>query len=677
MKKFSAVSSQLAAIAALLLLWSGIAFGQAGAGVRIPNGPSYPATANFGAVFYNTSVPSIAVCNNSPTCTSSGQWWVPPGGSCGGSCANLTLSNLAGTTAIPVTLYSATNTALVLQGAAGTATYNPGTASLIGGTAYSGSAQTGAAAYVTGGTGGTGGGGPVYIESGGAVSNYASGTLSVFTAPGAGSGAAGNVYLYAGNGGTTGAGGSIFGQAGHMGTIGSTGNGYWSLAGGGASYATCSPLSGYQCAFLLLAGATGAGPGEIDLTGGGSSLGIVRLSNMSLAYYADATYPLDLTTQRPTHAYFSGNIYATATGAGLTGAFSSLAAGATLSTQNAANWHAEGQYGGTAVSQTGTMSMIFGAGGTVQTSFNGGSSNTVAYTSSNITGPTGTILPNCTATGTGAWELAKFSTNTGTPCFVITATTDVSGIYGVVASGNGTSGSATVLATGQAQLLLDGSPTANDFVVESTSAAGKGHDSGSSCPIGSETIGRIVSTSPDGNGAYTVLLGTFGCGGTGAPGLLLSPNGVSTSSPVSFSGSTYTATLWGFYLATPLTTSTARWYVVGADTGSCTYDLGILNTAGSIVVHTGNQTAATLGMNGASAFHSYAWLSSAILQPGKYYFAMAASAISGCATLGYTSNASFAGAVVESVTVPGTLNNGMTIPSDGWVTSNTPFFAAN
>src|ERR1700677_4969780 len=275
-KKFSILSSRfsvvLLAIALVVLSFSGAAVAQRGTGTPIVYGTAFPTYGPYGVEFINTSTPALYLCINSGGCNSS-QWTIVTGsgGTCSASCANLTLSNLSGTTAIPVPLYSATNTNLLVAGAAGTATYNPGTSSLVGGAAYSGSSQAGAATYVTGGLGGTSGGGAVYVESGGAVSGDPSGAVNIFTAPGVGAGAAGNLYLYAGNGGATGAGGNIFGQAGHTGTLTTTGNGYISLAGGGASYTTCSPLSGYQCAFLLLAGATGAGPGEIDLTGGGST----------------------------------------------------------------------------------------------------------------------------------------------------------------------------------------------------------------------------------------------------------------------------------------------------------------------------------------------------------------------------------------------------------------------
>jgi hypothetical protein len=179
------------------------------------------------------------------------------------------------------------------------------------------------------------------------------------------------------------------------------------------------------------------------------------------------------------------------------------------------------------------------------------------------------------------------------------------------------------------------------------------------------------------SGAGAIADSGIVAGPYGTIGIMLSPAGASTSSPISFSATALKAELWGFYVYAPITTTTARWFVVGADTGSCTYDLGILNTSGNIVVRTGNKTAATLGMTGASAFHSYSWAASATLQPGKYYLAIAASATSGCATLGYTYNATFAGNVPETVSSPGTLNNGMAVPADSWADSNTPVFIAN
>jgi hypothetical protein len=201
---------------------------------------------------------------------------------------------------------------------------------------------------------------------------------------------------------------------------------------------------------------------------------------------------------------------------------------------------------------------------------------------------------------------------------------------------------------------------------------------------GTPTVPGYAATGTLVSGNYAKASGTGAIADSGVTagpyntiGIMLSPAGASTTSPVSFNVTASKAQLWGFYVYTPTTTTTAHWFVVGADTGGCTYDLGILNTSGNIVVHTGNQTAAALGMTGASAFHSFSWVSSATIQPGKYYLAITANATSGCATLGYTFNATFAGNVGETVSSGGTLNNGMTIPVDSWADTNTPVFIAN
>ncbi len=152
-----------------------------------------------------------------------------------------------------------------------------------------------------------------------------------------------------------------------------------------------------------------------------------------------------------------------------------------------------------------------------------------------------------------------------------------------------------------------------------------------------------------------------------------------TGSPVSFNSSASKAQLWGLVLSWPLSTTKVNFDVVAADSSSCTYDLGLINTSGNIVVHTGNQTASTLGMN-ATGWHSFNWSNSGTIQPGKYYVAITASATSGCATLGGSSSGSFftfAGNQPETVSTAGTLNNGMTVPADSYTASTIPALSIN
>jgi hypothetical protein len=305
----------------------------------------------------------------------------------------------------------------------------------------------------------------------------------------------------------------------------------------------------------------------------------------------------------------------------------------------------------------------------------------------------GAGIPNSTGSG---WGTSYSTSGSGTTVAltaspVFTGTPTVPGYVptGTTVNGHALSSnvvvSASDLTTGtlpHAQLpaLVSGDIPNNAANTSGTAANLSGTPtlpSGTTLP-GYPTTGTLVSGDyAKASGAGAIVDSGVAAGPYSTIGIMLSPAGASTSSPISFNTTALKAQLWGFYVYAPITTTTAHWYVVGADTGSCTYDLGILNASGNIVVHTGNQTAATLGMTGASAFHSFSWAASATLQPGKYYLAITASATSGCATLGYTFNATFAGNVPETVNTAGTLNNGMTIPADTWVDSNTPVFIAN
>ncbi len=305
----------------------------------------------------------------------------------------------------------------------------------------------------------------------------------------------------------------------------------------------------------------------------------------------------------------------------------------------------------------------------------------------------GAGIPNSTGSG---WSNSYNTSGSGTT-LALTASPTFTGspvVPGYVPTGTSVNGhaltsnitvSASDLTTGtlpHAQLptLVSGDIPSNAANTTGTAANLSGTPtlpSGTTLP-GYATTGTLVSGNySKASGVGTIADSGVVAGPYGTIGIMLSTAGASTASPISFNTTALKAQLWGFYVYAPITTTTARWYVVGADSASCTYDLGILNTSGNIVVHTGNQTAAALGMTGANAFHSYSWASSATLQPGKYYLAITASATSGCATLGYTYNATFAGNVPEAVSAAGTLNNGMTIPADTWVDSNTPVFIAN
>jgi hypothetical protein len=128
-------------------------------------------------------------------------------------------------------------------------------------------------------------------------------------------------------------------------------------------------------------------------------------------------------------------------------------------------------------------------------------------------------VSNASSTGTTVNRLAKL---TGAPSTaLIVATTDTDGAIGVVVSGAGTSGVATIQTNGQVGsstsggCAFDGATTAGDYVQISSSTAGKCHDTGASTyPTSGQVIGRVLSTNGSA-GTYSILL-TPGVKGAGA-----------------------------------------------------------------------------------------------------------------------------------------------------------------
>lgn len=114
-------------------------------------------------------------------------------------------------------------------------------------------------------------------------------------------------------------------------------------------------------------------------------------------------------------------------------------------------------------------------------------------------------IANASVTGTTVNRLAKL---TGAPSTaVITATTDTENAVGVVISGAGTTGTATIAIMGQVSCDFDGSTTAGNYVIISTSTAGKCSDAGSTWPTTGAVYGRVLSSNV-GAGTYSMELMT-------------------------------------------------------------------------------------------------------------------------------------------------------------------------
>src|SRR5580658_1273223 len=189
--------------------------------------------------------------------------------------------------------------------------------------------------------------------------------------------------------------------------------------------------------------------------------------------------------------------------------------------------------------------------------------------------------------------------------------------------------------------------------------------SGTSLP-GYPTTGTLVAGDYDkASGAGAIVDSGVVAGPYSIPWPISLYTGGSTTA--AFNTTSGKAQLWGFSLTFPDTTIQFSYYVRSADTSGCTYDIGIFNTAGNIAAsgnaHLGNTTASAGGFT-STGWHTTALVGSSTLQPGKYYIALTASLTSGCAALGAASVPTFISNTAETVSSGGTLNNGITIPSD-------------
>jgi hypothetical protein len=276
------------------LCLGGAAFGQTpGLATRIAHGSTLPSGAEQFSEFELTSgTPTLYICNANP-CTNSGQW-VTSTGSAG--YVNVALSNLSGV-AINTALYSATGVNMTISGFPGTSGNSPTSSYVLGGNAYTSTSQTP---------------GSIYVQPGS--------TSAVGATPG-------NINLIGQAGyGTTGSGSNIYVQAGAGGSTSPRAAGLISFGGGGASAVSSesSPLTGsYVPSLYVNVGASTFG-GEVDFVNVGSSNGVIRVTGMPFAFYADNTYDFDLAAYRPKNVYIGTGLYLGSTTVGFTGITSAI-----------------------------------------------------------------------------------------------------------------------------------------------------------------------------------------------------------------------------------------------------------------------------------------------------------------------------------------------------------------
>ena len=348
-------------------------------------------------------------------------------------------------------------------------------------------------------------------------------------------------------------------------------------------------------------------------------------------------------------------------------------------------------------------------------------------------GSLATEITNQGTVGTTLNKLAKFSGAPSTA--LLAATSDTSGIVGIVVDNAGTTGSAAIAREGQASCAFDGATTSGDYVQISSTVAGDCHDAGASYPTTGQVLGRVFSTNaaagtfamlvvPEVQGGGSAVTSAFGRTGAvvaasgdyavaqvtgaaplGSPALtgtptaptaaasdnstkiattayvqaqtcpiwLTTPNAAST---VSFITTANKAATWGIVLSCNLSTTQVTYDVTTVDNTANTYDIGIMNSAGTVVAHIG----ATAGTTFAPAlgWRTLNWTASAVLPPGKYYAAITTSCTTTCAALeGGNSGAGFtyAGNISENVTTGGTLPATVTVPGDVYTVTTIPTFS--
>jgi hypothetical protein len=155
----------------------------------------------------------------------------------------------------------------------------------------------------------------------------------------------------------------------------------------------------------------------------------------------------------------------------------------------------------TTAAQTADLTVVWSAAGQSITATNldlalpggGSASNGVTFT-----------IANAGATGTTTNTLTKL---TGAPSTaVITATTDTGGAVGITTSGAGTTGTAVITISGQANCVFDAGTTAGHYVQLSSTTAGNCHDTGAATyPTSGQVVGRVLSTN-GGAGTYSTYL---------------------------------------------------------------------------------------------------------------------------------------------------------------------------
>lgn len=213
-------------------------------------------------------------------------------------------------------------------------------------------------------------------------------------------------------------------------------------------------------------------------------------------------------------------------------------------------------------------------------------------------------FPNDTVTGTTLNSLAVY--NSGGTGVQTAGTSSSDGVVGIVASGagNGANTKAVITWAGYVSCSFDAAnPTLNDYVIASTTQAGKCHDGGTSRPSGVQVIGRVES------GGVRVSLSSPSGGGGGSVTSVFGRTGAVTAATGDYSVSQVTGAAVDSTVVHLAGTET----ITGAKTFSNNVTLsGNLNVAGNI-----NQTG-----SGPTQWSGQEWTGTTVTVPSGMAFSL-------------------------------------------------------